>query len=34
VTSYRQFDLFVTAEPAPGSTAPTGEQLLSTTIRH
>lgn len=34
VTSYRQFDIFVTAEPQPGSTAPTGEQLLSTTIRH
>ena len=33
-TAYRQFDLFVTAEPQPGSTAPTGEQLLSTTIRH
>jgi len=32
-TSYRQFDLFVTAEPQAGSTAPTGEQLLSTTIR-
>jgi hypothetical protein len=32
-TSYRQFDLFVTAEPQPGSTSPTGEQLLSTTIR-
>jgi hypothetical protein len=32
-TSYRQFDIFVTAEPQPGSTAPTGEQLLSTTIR-
>ena len=33
-TAYRQFDLFVTAEPEAGSTAPTGEQLLSTTIRH
>lgn len=33
-TPYRQFDLFVTAEPQPNSTAPTGEQLLSTTIRH
>jgi len=33
MTSYRQFDLFVTAEPQPGSTTPTGEQLLSTTIR-
>jgi hypothetical protein len=33
VTPYRQFDLFVTAEPAPNSTAPTGEQLLSTTVR-
>jgi hypothetical protein len=32
-TSYRQFDLFVTAEPQAGSMAPTGEQLLSTTIR-
>ncbi len=32
-TSYRQFDIFVTAEPQPGSLAPTGEQLLSTTIR-
>ncbi len=34
MTSYRQFDIFVTAEPQPGSMAPTGEQLLSTTIRH
>jgi hypothetical protein len=34
VTSYRQFDIFVTAEPEAGSSAPTGEQLLSTTIRH
>ena len=33
-TAYRQFDLFVTAEPEAGSSAPTGEQLLSTTIRH
>jgi hypothetical protein len=33
MTAYRQFDIFVTAEPQPGSTAPTGEQLLSTTIR-
>ena len=33
VTPYRQFDLFVTAEPVPNSTAPTGEQLLTTTIR-
>jgi len=32
-TAYRQFDLFVTAEPQPGSITPTGEQLLSTTIR-
>jgi len=33
VTPYRQFDLFVTAEPVPNSTAPTGEQLLTTTVR-
>ena len=33
VTPYRQFDVFVTAEPEPGSTAPTGEQLLTTSIR-
>jgi len=32
-TPYRQFDIFVTAEPEPGSTAPTGEQLLTTSIR-
>jgi len=33
VTPYRQFDLFVTAEPVPNSTTPTGEQLLTTTVR-
>jgi hypothetical protein len=33
VTAYRQFDVFVTAEPEPGSTAPTGEQLLTSSIR-
>jgi hypothetical protein len=33
VTPYRQFDLFLTAEPIPNSTAPTGEQLMTTTVR-
>jgi hypothetical protein len=33
VTPYRQFDLFVTAEPVSNTTAPTGEQLLTTTVR-
>jgi hypothetical protein len=33
VTPYRQFDVFVTAEPQAGSTAPTGEELLTTSIR-
>jgi hypothetical protein len=33
ITPYRQFDLFVTAEPVPNSTSPTGEQLLTTTVR-
>jgi hypothetical protein len=33
VTPYRQFDIFVTAEPLANTTTPTGEQLLTTTVR-
>jgi hypothetical protein len=33
VTPYHQFDLFVTAEPVSNTTAPTGDQLLTTIVR-
>jgi len=32
VTSLRSFDLFVTAEPSPSSTSPTGDALLRTNV--
>lgn len=32
VTSLRSFDLYVTAEPSPSSTAPTGKALLRTNV--
>lgn len=32
VTSLRSFDLYVTAEPSPSSTSPTGKALLRTNV--
>jgi hypothetical protein len=32
VTSMRSFDLYITAEPSPTATAPTGDQLLRTNV--